>query len=286
MPVYISSNCISGEEAAGVLDNLALAGIKNVELGARAVSKNTRTPEVTRYGFNLLAHNYFISPDEPIILNLSSPDKVILARSREYMIQAIDFCYGAGIKLFTIHAGFRADPDLSLKFNREGKFTPYKQSFETFVESVKAINDYAAGKNIRVGIENNVLSEANLVNGKNKLLLLCEAEEFEELWQRIPSDNLGMLLDLGHLKVTARSLKFDRYKFIERVKDKVFAFHIHDNDERIDDHKKLDGTSWCFNIITQTAFSGLPVILESLGLNIKEAVEQIRLIETALETRK
>lgn len=286
MSIFVSTNCIAGDEQNGVIENLFRAGIKNIELGSRVISENTKPAEVTQFGLNLAAHNYFIKPDKPIILNLSSPNKEILNRSQEYMVKGIDFCHDAGIKLFTIHAGFRSDPDLNLNFNREAKVMPYKQSFDIFIDSVKAINDYAAGKNIRIGVENNVLSETNLINGKNKLLLLCEAEEFDELWQRIPSNNLGMLLDLGHLKVTARSLKFDRYKFIERVKNKVFALHVHDNNEHADDHKPLDRESWCLDILKRPYFSGLPIIIESLGLSIKEAAEQVKFIQGTLEKRK
>lgn len=283
MPVYISSNCITGVEVKTVFEDLTRAGLKNIELGARALPEGTPLLEVTGMGCNLLAHNYFINPSEPIILNLASSNNKLLRTSREYIFNALDFCYGAGIDLFTIHAGFRADPDLSLKFDTKKPIPEYKKSFDIFVNSVKDINDYARRKGIRVGIENNVLSEANLVNGKNELGLLCEAHEFDELWKRIPSDNLGMLLDLGHLKVTAHSLGFDRYEFIEKVKYKVFAMHIHDNNELVDEHKMLGKESWCLDIIKRPDFKGLPIILESLGLSINDAVQQVKLIENTLE---
>jgi sugar phosphate isomerase/epimerase len=284
MAVYISTFCLAGSlEENKVLPGLFQAGLKNIELGAMAIPENAAPQESLPHGINFIAHNYFLKPANPVILNLASPNPKILQRSREYVLKSIDFCHKAGIRFYTIHAGFRIDPDLNLNFDKEGSVPAYDKSFDIFVESVKKVNDYAERKGIRIGIENNVLSQANLVGGENKLLLLCEAEEFEELWNRIPSDNLGMLLDLGHLKVTARSLGFDRYKFIEKVKNKVFALHIHDNNETIDEHKMLGRESWCFDIIRQPEFADSPIVLESLKLTITEAVAQVRLIEVMLK---
>ena len=130
-----------------------------------------------------------------------------------------------------------------------------------------------------------MLSEYNLVDGQNPFLLLCEADEFERLWERIPSDNVGMLLDLGHLKVTSHWLNFDRYEFINKVKDKIFAIHIHENNGRVDEHRVLDETSWCFEVINRKCFSNLPIVLEITKLSISQTIQQVGLAEKILDKK-
>jgi uncharacterized protein (UPF0276 family) len=89
-------------------------------------------------------------------------------------------------------------------------------------------------------------------------------------------------LDLGHLKVTPHWLGFDRYGFIDRVKNRVFAIHVHENNGQADEHRELDETSWCFEVFSRKYFTNLPVVLESSGLIINQIVQQVGLLEKIL----
>jgi sugar phosphate isomerase/epimerase len=283
MPVYVSTSCLAnGSNVFDVLETYAKAGLRNIELGSpHKYISNLSPAKFARYGFNLIAHHYFPPPHEPLIVNLASYDAVILKRSKDQIKRSIAFCHSLGIKLFTFHAGFRADPTEKLEFIGQ-PVTPYETAFDTFVESVNEINRYAKGKGVRIAIENNVLSDYNVVEGQNPFLLLCKAEEFERVWERIPSANVGILLDLGHLKVTSHWLKFDRYEFIDRVEDRVFAIHVHENNGRMDEHRELGETSWCFEVTSRKYFTNLPVVLESSGLIIDQIGQQVSLIEKIL----
>ena len=285
MPVYVSSSCLAGgSNVFDVLDTYARVGLKNIELGTKHKYINDLSPAMFRqYDLNLLCHHYFPSPKEPFIVNLASQDSAILKRSKEQIRRSIDFCYSLGIKLFSLHAGFRVDPDETLSL--KGKpVASYESAFNTFTESIDEVISYAEKRKVRIGIENNVLSEHNVVDGKNPYLLLCEAEEFEKFLARVQSDSnsIGIVLDLGHLNVTAHSLGFDKYEFIDRVEDRVFAIHVHENNGQVDEHKELDKTSWCFEVIDRKCLNGLPVVLESFGLSINQIVQQVRLIEEIL----
>ena len=284
MPIYVSTSClVNPGNVFDVLETYARAGLRNVELGSRHKYVAGLLPDnFKQYDFNFLVHHYFPPPEKPIIVNLASQNPAILEQSRLHIKRAIDFCHNLDIKLFTFHAGFCLDPDIKLQFPKDQPFS-YEAAFTTFVESVNEISSYAEQRGTRLAIENNVLSEYNLVNGQNQFLLLCQAEEFERLWDRVPSANAGVLLDLGHLKVTSHWLQFDRYEFIDRVKDKVFAIHLHENDGQVDEHKELDETSWCLKVIQEKCFADLPIVLESSGLDIEQIIHQISLIEKALE---
>lgn len=285
MPVYVSTSCpVNKGNVFDVLGTYAKAGLRNVELGSshRYVS-NLSLDSFLQYNFDLIVHHYFPPPKSPFVVNLASQDAVLLKRSKQQMKRSIDFCHSLGIRLFSFHAGFRADPNDKLRFSHDQSVAPYETAFDTFVESVKEINSYAEDRGIGIAIENNVLSEYNLVDGQNPFLLLCRAEEFERLWQRVPSANVGILLDLGHLKVTSHWLGFDKYEFIDIVKDRVFAFHVHENNGQVDEHRALDEASWCLEVIGRECFTKLPIVLESSKLSINEIIRQVSFIEGFLE---
>jgi len=284
MPLFVSTSCLAnGSNVFDVLKTYARVGLRNIELGASHKYVDSLSPtKFKQYDSRFIAHHYFPPPREPFVVNLASQDPMILNRSKAQIKRSIEFCHSLGIKLFTFHAGFRADPDDKLRFSQEQPVAPYEIVFNTFVNSIKEIDSYARKKGVRIAIENNVLSEYNVVNGQNRFLLFCEAEDFEKLWERIPSANVGILLDLGHLKPTSHWLDFDKYKFIEKVRDRVFAIHIHDNNGLVDEHKKLDATSWCFEVIGRKCFIKLPIVLESTRLPIDEIIQQVSLIEKIL----
>jgi sugar phosphate isomerase/epimerase len=289
MPVYVSTICLrNGRDVFEVLKAYAQVGLANVELGS--FSKYTGDLIVERFthpsNFNFVVHHYFPPPQKPFIVNLASQDPTILRQSREHIRRALDFCADLGITLFSFHAGFRADPDEQLVFPERHLATPYETAFNTFIDSVEEINRYAEAKGVRIAIENNVLAQHNVVDGQNPFLLLCEAREFEALWQRVHSTNIGILLDLGHLKVTSNWLSFDKYEFVDRVRDRVFAIHMHENNGLVDEHKPLDETSWCFDIISENNFANLPIVLECNHLTLGQILQQVTLIKRFVERGK
>lgn len=282
--VYISTACLAGgSDVFRVLDAYAAAGLKNVELGATlSYREGLETERFKSYSFNFIIHNYFPPPRERIIVNLASQDAAILQCSRQQIKRSIDFSYALGLDFFSVHAGFRIEPNEDFRFDLNGPVVPYEPAFDTFVESVKAINAYAQAKGIRIAIENHGMPERDLSQGRNLAYMLCEAWEFERLWSAVPSVNVGMLLDLGHLKVAAQSLCFDKEDFIDRVKKHVFSIHVHDNNGMADEHKEVVEGSWCLDVLGRGCFAGAKVVTESRGLSVNQIVAQVRLLEKAL----
>ena len=271
MSIYVSTSCLSNKyNFQQTLDIYSKLDIKNVELGVCKDSTLDVTKLIKKYNFNYIVHHYFPPPKKPFIINLASQDKQIHGKSIDQMIKSIDFCADLNIDFFSFHAGFRIDPDINLKFNFNN-IPEYKNSFNIFKESVEKIVDYAERRCVKVAIENNVLSEYNLVDGQNKLLLMCELWEFERLFSEINSKNLGVLLDIGHLKVTANLLKFDANKFIGKLKDKIFAVHVHENNGRLDEHKCIREGDWSLGIVdSYFKNKNIPIVLECKCNNEKE----------------
>ena len=271
MSIYVSTSCLSNKyNFQQTLDIYSKLDIKNVELGVCKDSTLDVTKLIKKYNFNYIVHHYFPPPKKPFIINLASQDKQIHGKSIDQMIKSIDFCADLNIDFFSFHAGFRIDPDINLKFNFNN-IPEYKNSFNIFKESVEKIVDYAERRCVKVAIENNVLSEYNLVDGQNKLLLMCELWEFERLFSEINSKNLGVLLDIGHLKVTANLLKFDANEFIYKLKDKIFAVHVHENNGRLDEHKCIREGDWSLGIVdSYFKNKNIPIVLECKCNNEKE----------------
>jgi len=280
MKIYVSTSCLINKfNFLQVLNIYNLLGIQNVELGVLIDYNENILKLLKQYNFNYIVHHYFPPPKDPFIINLASQNKQILQKSIDQIIKSIDFCNDYNIKIFSFHAGFRVDPDINLKFDLNN-ITEYQTSFNTFKESVLKIADYAEKKDVKVAVENNVLSKYNLVGGRNKLLLMCEAWEFEKLFQEIKSENLGILLDLGHLKVTSNILKFNANNFIENLKNKIFLVHIHENNGEVDEHKCIKKGDWSLKVMKKYFKSiNIPVVLECKCNSEKELENSLKILK-------
>ena len=104
-------------------------------------------------------------------------------------------------KYYSVHAGFLCDlkpSDLGNKIKKK-KLYNRKKSIDIFLQNIKQISAYAKKYNIKIMIENNVITKSNLEEfGKNPLLM-CDPRECLSLLKRFPS-NVKMLLDVAHLR--------------------------------------------------------------------------------------
>jgi sugar phosphate isomerase/epimerase len=103
------------------------------------------------------------------------------------------------------------------------------------------------------------------------VLLLQTPDEFAEL------DGFGILLDTGHLNVSATTLGFDRAEFVERLGPRIRAFHLHDNDGSADLHRPVEPDSWALEAVRATAPEA--VVVEALFANVealRDHVDQVR----------
>ena len=257
----------SSRDLETVLAAYHAAGIDGVELGAVHEYIPDSVRLIKAYpDIRFVIHNNFPPPPIPFIFNLASKDATIRQHSIEQCQKAIDLAVLIQSLLCSFHMGFCADPtQLGVPFPTTG-IAAYEDAYARFVESFNQVVSYGAQRGISVAVENNVLTKFNLVDGQNKLLLGCEAWEFENLFQDVPGDNWGVLLDLGHLNVTANTLRFDKYDFISRVRDCVFCLHFHENDGQTDQHLKLNDGSWMFSVLNDPQFRALPRVCETCEL--------------------
>jgi sugar phosphate isomerase/epimerase len=284
--IFVSTSCLRGNKnIKDALEELAKEKILGIELGATHVYEKGIIEFLKdfkkKYNTEFLVHAFFPPEKNPFIVNLASQDPKILQKSVKHAKKAINTTKKINAKVYSFHAGFRVDPDeLGEPFNKKN-IGDYEDCYATFVKSVEKICKYAKQKNVKIALENHQLSKRNLVNGKNEFLLLCELHEVQRFYKDLDEteiNNLGFLLDLGHLNVTSNSLKFDRDEFVEWIKSRVFEVHIHENNGIEDQHLSLKKNSW-FMKTTSKFFRNSTITLEARNLYIKDIKEQIRLLE-------
>ena len=264
MTLFFSTSCLSEQyNYSEILNLFQRQGIKNVELGVCLDQQLNAKKLIKKYGFNYIIHQLFPPPEESFVVNLASKKDSILQKSLNQTLKSIDFCTDNDISFFSFHAGFRGDPNENFRFDFNNLLS-YEESFNIFKESIMKIVEYAEERNVYLGIENNVLADYNLKNNRNEIFLMCEFWEFEKIFSEINSKNLGVLLDLGHLKVTANMLNFDCNEFISKIKNYVLAIHIHENNGILDDHQMIKKGDWSVGIVEKYFLEkDIPIVIES-----------------------
>ncbi len=270
-PIYLSTACLPfSQPLAQRLATYRQHDIRNVELGARVTVGDADRTAVEQWEGRLLVHNYFPPPADPFVLNLASRDETIRARSTELVENALRLSKQIGASFYSVHAGFITDPTgmgtTSFVFPLPNSPREKGEATERFVDALNSVAQTAAGSGLDVLVENNVCGP-ELV-GK---LLLQETDEFLALFEQINAPNLGILLDTGHLNVSAHTLGFDRMKFVETLAPFVRGIHVHDNDGTADQHQPVQPGSWVLEALRLPALADVPLTVESTVSDISAA---------------
>jgi sugar phosphate isomerase/epimerase len=166
------------------------------------------------------------------------------------MKSSIELASLLGAKKYSFHAGFLIDP----KVNELGKRIPSKKLFsrdaslEVFVKRVAELSNFAGNFGISLMIENNVLSQKNWLEFKDNPFLMADPKECEQIFKYLP-ENVGLLLDVAHLKVSANTLNFEPQTFFELMDKKITGYHLSDNNGLADTNQKFDNASWFWPFI-------------------------------------
>ncbi len=234
-----------------------------------------------------LVHNYFPPPPEPFVLNLASSEVDILRRSLDLCRTAIDLTAELGGAFYSVHSGFAFHlmPDhlgnpVTQAHIPESAYISYDDAYEIFRQSVLILTEYAGSKGTRLLIENNVVSPLFLAEGSNKGLLMASADEIVRLMQDVNDPNLGVLVDTGHVNVTATALGFHPEQFVNSVAPYVGALHLSHNDGQTDQNLPFDETAWFCPFLSD--FAHLPLVIEAYQLTWPQMQQQLAVLETIL----
>ena len=270
--IFLSSGAFQATSVGAIVDQCDAIGFHNVELSSGLPWSEHIEHEIiaaaTRCRF--MVHNYFPAPREPFVLNLAARDPGVLQRSRELCERAIRLCAAIGSPVYSVHSGFAFEVDPSRLGRRlaDAERYPMRDALGIFIESLQSLCEYGAARGVTIAIENNVVASMNLIEGENLLLLGATAEELLEILERVESPQLRILVDVGHLKVTARTLGFDPSAFIEQLADRIAVFHLSENDGLTDTNQLFGSGVWFAELVRK--YPRPRRVIESYGLGTEE----------------
>ena len=127
-------------------------------------------------------------------------------------------------------------------------------------------------------LENNVISNANLSHfGTNPFLMTDHLEALQIM--NSTDDNVGLLVDVAHLKVSSESENFCKHEYLDSTKDFTFAYHFSDNDGKSDTNEVITTDSWFWSDVRKDLNY---YTLEVYDQNLEVLTQQIELTEKML----
>ncbi|WP_321405121.1 TIM barrel protein [Maridesulfovibrio sp.] len=285
--LYISSSCFKKGEFAAILDTVSTLPATGLELShfsGAIPDLATIQQQADQKKCKLLVHNYFPPPENHFVMNLASDSAETLEQSILLAEKAIRFCRKANIPFYSVHCGFacNAAPEDLGKPLASLQRIPLQNAMDIFVQSLKKICSYAQRMGVKIAIENHTVSSFNLVNGENKLLPGATPDELLKIVDSVHMENLGLLLDLGHLKITSRSMGFDLNDAIKKLSSRTLAIHIHDNNGIYDEHLPMTESSWFLDLLANHFGPNVKLVMESNDQTADSLAKQIQILKKVL----
>jgi hypothetical protein len=245
--IYVSTSSFYKYNFYKMIDLFKKNNIWNLELSASIYNKNQRK-ELLKYkkkNINFIFHNYFLPPKKSFIINLSSSNKFIIQRSLNHIKKLIRLANIFSLPFVSFHAGFRFDPKLNSigKILKKNKLETKEKSMKIFYNSMKDLSKYGKKFNVKLLIENNVITQKNLKTFKENPLLLCCPDSIKNAFENMPK-NIGLLLDTGHFKISSLTLNFDLAQGYNKIKNFVNGYHLNENDGINDTNLPFTNRSW------------------------------------------
>lgn len=288
--IFISTGAF-GKISVDELQKMVLNDdLTNIELSSGAFyhesMKKDLLQAIDSKTHRFLVHNYFPVPEKPFVLNLASENKDILNLSRKHCQAAMQLTAELGAEFYSVHAGFcfHARPEDLGKNQRKLERFPKAIGYNIFLESLYKLSKIGKEYGIKIAVENNVVTMDNLNsdnNNENDLYLCATGEDLQSLMTDLGDSNVKLLIDLGHLRVTANSMGFDPFGVIEAVAADVIAFHISENDGLKDRNLPVTVTSWFWPSLKKFKNSAY-FVLEAYNLTMETIKKQCQIIRAGI----
>lgn len=200
----------------------------------------------------LFIHNYSPRPKEAFVLNIASTNEENYKLSKNMVLQNILLSRDLGSPYYSFHAGYASDISPSMmgtKITSE-PYDKREEILEIFTNRCRNFSSFASKNGVRLLIENNVAGLRNKLLNKTDLLLLAHIDEIESFFE-LMYPKCGLLLDVAHLKVSAKNLNFNLHNAIKRLSPFVEGLHLSDNDGFEDTNEIFFEDSWFLSYLTE-----------------------------------
>jgi len=226
--LFISTQCIKKSDIVESIDLISEI-TPNIELSGGYKHDKIlleRLREIkSRKKLNLLIHGYFPPPEEHFVLNFADTGE----KTRSFIRETMRFIDELDVDYYSVHAGFKRDFDVKdeILINPRGQH----YTLSGINKNIEWFRKEFPGK--KIAIEN-----LYPVNRDVETSLVMHIDEIIELLEE--NENVYLLLDLGHLKISAELLGFDCARaarlLFEKYNDKIIEIHLSENNARSDDH--------------------------------------------------
>lgn len=284
--LHVSTGAFLARDLPSILAVAHRCGVRGIELASGLALTDADLERLHGHEMAWLVHNYVPAPREPFTLNLASADPPTRERSMALATAAIRLAAAIGAPFYSVHSGFIAElrPD---QLGRAGdalgvpEITPEQraQALERFEAAVLPLADEADERGIDLLLENNVAETRAVAVA----LLNVTGEECTAFLDRLDHPRVGLLLDLGHAKVTATALGQDPHELVEEVAARVRCLHLSENDGQRDQNLPFDEDAWFWPHLER--FRHVPWVIEAYRLEPAVLSEQVALLEQSFGTR-
>lgn len=276
--VYASTGGFPTLKASQSVEILTQAGLRAIELSGGLPDQDwLQSISSKTYDHQFLLHNYFPSPEKPFVLNLAALNPENARSSFDHCHQALRLTQQISAKYFSVHAGFLIDinPEELGKPISQRKLQDRERSLQVFIERLHQLSDIATDCDVDILLENNVLTAGNHSSFGVNPLLMVDSNECEIIMKQTPS-NVNLLIDVGHLKVSAKTLGFEVKDFLKRCDPWIRAYHLSENDGLTDSNQAFTNQSWFWPLLSPD--------IEFATVEVYESAE--RIAELTIMTRR
>ena len=279
MKIYVSTGLVKDKTTSKIASEFKKNDIKQIEFSSGKFDKNV-LKKILKLNVDSQIHNYFPVPKKPFIINLASKNKSILNKTTKHLKRSINFSKKINAKYFSFHAGFLVDPsvkDFGKSLSRNIT-SDHNKSLDLFIQRLKILANYAKKRNVKLLIENNVITKKNLSRFDKNPFLMADYSDAKKIMNKC-GNQVGLLVDLAHLKVSARTLKFKPEEYLVKLDKFIKAYHLSDNNGLADENKNVSRKSWFWKYIKKDAEY---YTLELRNLDISNIKKQLKLVKKKL----
>ena len=249
MKFYLSSSCYNEPNLFKNLTFLNNLNVKNIELSApHGFLNNEQILSILKLfsNINFITHNFFPPQIDDFVMNLSSENKNIIEKSEKLFDDTVKISKFVGSKIYGFHPGYLFDAiHLNKKFVYSDIGIPYNVAERNSINFVKKLlNKYT---NFYFLLEN-LFPEVD-----KETSIFCKPSEISNYFSNFEEPNLGLLLDLGHLNISAKFNGIDVFTYLDEILNKhllkIKEIHLSENNGYHDQHLSLKNGSWQFEAL-------------------------------------
>lgn len=278
MAVYVSTRALAESNLAHTLAAYRASGFAHIEL-----SVSHLPPQNVRRLFEgttetYLVHGAFPPPETPFWLNIAAGDSDVRDKSLRLLKQSLYVCRDIGVNLLSFSPGYALHTTLLNHDHPASGPIPEREAHLHLLRSLDQLANWSDNLGIQLALETQ--------NGLFQEQMIVQPDDWLAIHQALQAPHLGVLLDLGHVKLASRKLKFDPDDAVEGFLPHALACHLHTNDGVSDQHHLPRDNDWEMDQLARPRFAELPVILDAHPLKLTDIETAVTQLEGRLPKPK